>query len=301
MSRYTIRPDGPFDLGRSILFLESWPVTHRLPDADSVLRFGFCVEHDWRPVGVRVAQRGADVDIETSGPGADADGVAGQVARILSIDIDATVIGEVAQRDPVVAGLVAAEPGKRPVCFWTPWEAACWAVLSQRTSMRTASAIKQHISEDYGTSVDVDGQRIATFPAPAVLLGAPSLRGVNPVKLERMKGLAAAALDGTLTAATLRALPGDDALARLRELPGVGPFSAGLILIRGAGAPDVFTTSEARLLAAMRTVYHLPGTVGDDDYHAIAGNWRPLRSWVSFWLRSASELATQTLAAAVAR
>jgi DNA-3-methyladenine glycosylase II len=198
------------------------------------------------------------------------------------------VLGEVTRRDPVVAQLVRSAPGLRPVCFWTPWEAACWAVLSQRTSMRTASVLKQRISRDYGTPVMVDGVELTTFPSPQVLLDATSLPGVNPVKLDRIHGLAAAALDGTLTARALRAVPADEALATLRQLPGVGPFSAGLILIRGAGAPDVFTTSESRLLAAIRKVYHLPEAATEGDYRSIAQGWRPLRSWVSFWLRSAS-------------
>jgi hypothetical protein len=41
-------------------------------------------------------------------------------------------------------------------------------------------------------------------------------------------------------------------------------------------------------LAAIRKVYHLPDGAAEGDYHAIAQGWRPLRSWVSFWLRSAS-------------
>lgn len=249
-----------------------------------MLRFAFCAEHSWQPVGVRVTQHGDRLQVDVAGTG---DDVPGQVARILSVDVDATVVHEIARRDPVVARLVAAAPGLRPVCFWTPWEAACWAVLCQRTSMRAASAVKHGISTALGTPVTVDGRRLVTFPAPQVLLAAPAVPGVDPVKLERIRALAAAAMDGVLTAKALRALPSDDALDTLRRLPGIGPFSAGLILIRGAGAPDVFTTSEPRVLAAIRAAYGLPETATERDYGAIASNWRPLRSWVMFWLRAA--------------
>lgn len=281
MSEVVVVPRGAFDLSRSIGFLEEWPVTQRPADG-SVLRFAFCAEGDWRPVGVRVAQRGEQVMIRVSGP---AD-VADQVVRILSLDVDATVVEQVADRNPVLGPLVRATTGLRPVCFWTPWEAACWAVLAQRTSMRTAAAIKRRIGERLGTSVVVDGEELTAFPGPQVVLDSAGLPGVNPVKLERIRGLASAALDGTLTAGALRAVPADEAIATLRELPGIGPFSAGLILIRGAGAPDVFTTSEPRLLAAIRELYDLPDSTTEDDFRAIAEKWRPLRSWVSFWLRA---------------
>ena len=285
--RFTIEPRAPFDLSRSIGFLEAWPVTRR-PAADAVLRFAFCTEHDWRPVGIRVAQHDGRVDVEATGPGSAAPDLAAQVARILSLDVDATMLEQIAERDPLVAGLVRAAPGLRPVCFWTPWEAACWAILSQRTPTRTASVRKERIGREHGSTVVVDGQELVAFPAPEVLLDVPDLAGVDPTRMERIRGLAAAALDGTLTARTLRGLPADEALAALRRLPGVGPFSAALILIRGAGAPDVLTTSEPRLLATVRRVHHLPETATEDDYRALAETWRPLRSWVSFWLRSAS-------------
>jgi DNA-3-methyladenine glycosylase II len=281
----TIEPQGAFDLARSVGFLEDWPVTQRPADG-SVLRFAFCAEWDWRPVAARVAQRGKHVEIRVTGPHGAPEDAPDQVARILSLDIDATPVDDLVRRDPVVARLVGAAPGLRPVCFWTPWEAACWAVLSQRTSMRTASAHKQRISRELGTSVVVDDEELTAFPSPEVVRDATSLPGVNPVKLERIHTLAAAALDGALTADTLRAMSADDALSALRELPGIGPFSASLILIRGAGAPDVFPASEPRVLAAIRERYHLPDNATDDDFRVIAAKWQPLRSWVSFWLRA---------------
>jgi DNA-3-methyladenine glycosylase II len=287
-SRYfTIEPSGSFDLAQSIGFLEDWPVTRR-PADDSVLRFAFCVEHDWRPVGIRVSQHGHRVDVETTGPGVSAERIRPQIARVLSLDVDASGLDDLARHDPVVARLIRAAPGLRPVCFWTPWEAACWAILSQRTPMRAASALKQRIAGELGTPVEVDGTVQLAFPSPQAVLEAPGLPGVSSVKLDRIRALAGAAKDGTLTAGTLRAIPADDALAALRRLPGIGPFSAALILIRGAGAPDVFTTDEPRLLAAMRRFYQLPDSATADDYRTVAEGWRPLRSWVSFWMRSIS-------------
>ncbi len=276
----TIVPKGAFDLSWSIRFLTSWPAGGR-PSTGPALRFAFTSEHDWQPVGVSVTQDGDVVRVESTGQD-----VTDQVARILSLDVDATPVAELARRDPVVADLVREVPGLRPVCFWTPWEAACWAVLSQRTSMRTAAGIKQRIGQEYGTRITIGGEAATAFPSPRAVLDAPGLPGVNPVKLQRIRGLALAALDGTLTAGALRAVPAGEALAMLRELPGVGPFSAALTLIRGAGAPDVFTMAEPRVLSAVRAAYGLPDSATEEQYRAITEAWRPLRSWVSFWLRA---------------
>jgi DNA-3-methyladenine glycosylase II len=289
--RFTITPRGPFDLARSIAFLEAWSAADQ-PPGQSALRFAFCPDHDWEPVGVTVTAQGSDVHVTTTAPATDA--LRDQVARTLSLDVDAT---DLTAHDPVVAGLMRSAPGLRPVCFWTPWEAACWAVLSQRTSRRTASGIKQRIARTRGTEITIDDEPHFAFPSPSAVLENPDLPGVNPVKLERIHGLATAALAGTLTADTLRSHTPDDALALLRELPGIGPFSASLVLIRGAGAPDAFTTSEPRLLQAIRDAYGLPESTTEPEYARVAEAWRPFRSWVAFWLRAAPEHTLDALAA----
>jgi DNA-3-methyladenine glycosylase II len=37
----------------------------------------------------------------------------------------------------------------------------------------------------------------------------------------------------------------------------------------------------------VRAAYGLPEAAPHESYRAIAEHWRPLRSWVSFWLRAA--------------
>jgi DNA-3-methyladenine glycosylase II len=209
------------------------------------------------------------------------------VARILSLDVDGAGFDELGKADPVLGDLQRRDPGLRPVCFWSPWEAACWAVIVQRSSMLIASRIKQRIAERYGAKVTVDGRVYAAFPPPVTLLDAGGL-GLPAQKEEWLRGLARAALDGVLTTEHLRELTPEQALAELRALPGVGPFSAGLILIRGAGAPDAFPGDEPRLFAVLREAYGLPEDAPPSAYRRLAEGWRPYRSWASFLFRAST-------------
>ncbi|MBM7805399.1 3-methyladenine DNA glycosylase/8-oxoguanine DNA glycosylase [Geodermatophilus bullaregiensis] len=76
-------------------------------------------------------------------------------------------------------------------------------------------------------------------------------------------------------------MPAGEARAAVRELPGIGPFSADLVVVRGAGAPDVLPTAEPRLTASLAELYGLtdPSPAG---LAALAERWRPYRSrvWV---------------------
>ncbi|MEV4163233.1 DNA-3-methyladenine glycosylase family protein [Nonomuraea dietziae] len=282
---FTLTAEGPFDFGASLRFVEDWPATSALPSDGRSLRFAYCAESDWLPIGVTVTAAPGGVAVATTraaGPG-----IRGEVARILSLDVDGTGFAELGEADPVLGDLQQRRPGLRPVCFWSPWEAACWAVIVQRSSMLIASRIKQRIAERFGAKITVDGQVYAAFPPPVTLLEAGGL-GLPAQKEEWVHGLARAALDGVLTAEHLRALEPEEALAELRALPGVGPFSAGLILIRGAGAPDAFPGDEPRLFATLREVYGLPHDAPPAAYRRLADTWRPYRSWASFLFRAST-------------
>ena len=86
----------------------------------------------------------------------------------------------------------------------------------------------------------------------------------------------------------LLALDHDKAMTRLQELPGVGPFSAELVLIRGCGDPVVFPRAEGHLHRAMTEAYSLGEHPDLDALEAVAARWRPYRSWVGLMARDAS-------------
>lgn len=292
MGSFEITPSGPFCLRASTRFLEGFaPARYRggsgEPD-DVRLRLVFPVEGTWQTAGVLVTQPEDDgvVCVDVVGP--EPDGLRAQLARILSLDVDGSGFAAVTRRDPVVDRLARRYRGLRPVCFHSPYEAACWAVIGHRIRIVQAAAIKERIAGAHGERCTVDGVELAAFPEPSVLAKVAGELGLPEVKIHRLRGLAAAALDGRLDGARLRAMGDAAALAELKELDGIGPFSAELILVRGAGAPDFFPTSERRLHDEMMRAYHLPDT-GFDRLAAIAERWSPYRSWVSVLLRTYRE------------
>jgi DNA-3-methyladenine glycosylase II len=116
--------------------------------------------------------------------------------------------------------------------------------------------------------------------------------GLAGRKPEWLRALAHAALDGRLDAARLRAMPHEEAMADLKKLPGIGDFSAGLTLLRGAGSPDAVAAAEPRLGRAVALAYGLPGPATPEQVLQISENWRPYRTWVTLLLRAQLEYST---------
>jgi DNA-3-methyladenine glycosylase II len=73
------------------------------------------------------------------------------------------------------------------------------------------------------------------------------------------------------------------------DLPGIGPFGAELVLIRGAGVPDRFPEHEPRVHMAIRAAYGLPDDAPLEELERIAEAWRPYRSWMAVLLRRSLE------------
>ena len=277
---------GPFSLGAAARFLAGFSPLAR-PDAadDDVLRLAFALDGTGAPAGVALRQDPGGTVRGTTYGDADPEAVAAQAARILSLDIDGTPMTGIAGRDPVVAALLERYGPLRPVLFASPFDAGVWAILTQRTQGRQALRLRERLAAD-APQVMVDGRRLRPFPGPRALMDLGPVPGLPMPKVEWLRELARAAADGLLDAERLRAMPAEEALRELRELPGVGAFSSELILVRGAGAPDVLPAAEPRVRQAVRVLYGLPGEPSPAEMAQAAEAWRPLRSWVCLLLRA---------------
>ena len=241
-----------------------------------------------RAAGVCLRERDGLVAGEVFGSGA-VDWVRSQVERILSLDVDGAGFAEVGRRDPTIGALQQRFAGLRPVLFMSPYEAAAWALIANRLRIAQAARIKARMAEQLGAPVDVHGDVRHAFPGPARLGDLADFPGLSERKLERLRALAAAAREGALDPSRLRALPPEDALSELRQLPGIGPFGAELILLRGAGEPDHLPMAEPRLRRAVGLAYGLEGEPPQDELVRLSEAWRPYRTWVTVLLRASLE------------
>jgi DNA-3-methyladenine glycosylase II len=282
---FTISPRGPFSLAEAATFGFGQRDGR---DWDGVMRLAFCLDGYASPAAAEVRQdAGGDVHLAVfAPPGTDLAAVRDQVTRVLSLDHDATEFARIGQRDPVIGRLQAAAPGLRPPLFYSPYEAAAWSVLSARRPARQMMHLRALLSEAYGRTFDLAGQRLAAFPTPSQLLRVDSFPGLTPEKVERLHGVASAALEGRLDVSALKDLGPDAATAELQTIKGIGPFYSALIVIRGTGFTDVLPVSEPRALALVAQLYNLPEPPTEDQFRALAEPWRPFRTWATVLIRA---------------
>ncbi|GAB3641302.1 DNA-3-methyladenine glycosylase family protein [Spirosoma arcticum] len=258
----------------------------RPADGGPVLDLALLLEGAWKTVGVRIDQSDGEVraHVFANPDEATSDDIRTQLERMLSLDIDGTGLAEVATRDTVFSDLRQRQPGIRPVLFPSPYEAAARAIIGHQLPVRQAAALNKRIAEAHGVRVDVGDHVMHGFPAPDRLAQLPLIRGLATRKVEQLRVLGTQA--ALLESSRLRAMTPDAAMTHLQQLPGIGPFSAELILMRGVGDPDAFPKTEKRLHRAMAAAYHLGDEPDLGTLERIADGWRPYRSWVGLLLRN---------------
>ena len=222
-------------------------------------------------------------------PGTDPAAVRDQVARVLSLDHDATEFARVGERDPVIGRLQAAAPGLRPPLFYSPYEAAAWAVLSARRPARQMMQVRALLTATHGAVFELAGEQLAALPTPDQLLGVDSFPGIPADRIPRLHGVAQAALDGRLDADRLQGEGPEAAMTGLQALNGIGPFYSALIVIRGTGFADVLPVGEPRVLDLAARLYQLDAPPSEAEFRALAQPWKPLRTWAAVLIRARRE------------
>lgn len=297
--RFEIDPMGPYSLASSVRFLEGFAPASYEGDGADHLRLAFVAdgfaERGQRVAGAYVYSEGDRVVGEVFGE-ADPEVARGQGERILSLDIDGSGFPEVGRQDAVVGRLQVRYPGLRPVLFYSPYEAAAWALISHRIRIVQAANIKARMAQELGPTVEVRGEKVYAFPGPSRLAQLERFPGLTGHKIENLKRLAEEAAKGRLEASYLRSLPVKEALAQLKKLPGIGDFSAELVVLRGAGEPDHLPTHEPRLGRAVAMAYGLERPPSTEELEEMAERWRPYRTWVALHLRAMLEEETHEIA-----
>lgn len=286
---------GPYSFAASVRFLEGFAPAAYEGRGTGHLHMAFVADGSEEVAGVCVREEGGALVGEVFGE-ADSEVVRGQVERILSLDVDGRGFPGVGERDPVVGRLRERYPGLRPVCFYSPYEAAAWALIGHRIRITQAAKIKARMAKELGPSIEIHGEREHAFPGPLRLARLEGFPGLFGRKAEYLQHLGREAAAGRFDAAYLRSLPVGEALTELKKLPGIGDFSAELVLLRGAGEPDHLPTNEPRLGRAVALAYGLNGPPATEKLEEIAESWRPYRTWVTLHLRAMLEEETGEIA-----
>jgi DNA-3-methyladenine glycosylase II len=178
--------------------------------------------------------------------------------RMLGLDIAPQPLQRALQSERAFAEAARALRGMRPPRFAGLFEAFANVVPFQQLSLEAGVAIVARLVAKFGEHLEHEGQRLHAFPTAQAIAEArvASLRacGLSTRKAQTLRDLARTVESGAVTEEQLAGMSTDDALRTLTELPGIGPWSAALVLLRGLGRIDVFPPGDVGAMRGLRAL-----------------------------------------------
>jgi DNA-3-methyladenine glycosylase II len=196
----------------------------------------------------------------------------------LGLDLDPHALEQLARIEPRVLPIAIAMRGLRAPRFPDLFETFASVVPFQQLSLDAGAAVLAKLVERFGMSIEHLGVRHYAFPTPEVVASARLDRlracGLSARKAEVLRALARLIARGELSESAIAASSTSRALEQLIELPGIGPWSAGLVLLRGFGRLDVFPPGDVGAKRGVGALLRLRHGVSVERIAARCGDLR---------------------------
>jgi AraC family transcriptional regulator of adaptative response / DNA-3-methyladenine glycosylase II len=199
--------------------------------------------------------------------------------RMFDLDADPAKIAAALQRDPQLRGLAKRRPGIRIPGTCDAFESGVRAIVGQQVSVAAGLTLLTRVTERAGAALKHPQPGVTRlFPTPGALaqcnLGD---FGVPRARAAALQGFAGAVQDGVVAFHE----SGERVVRALAGLPGVGPWTAGYVALRGLGDPDGFPAGDLIL----RQQASATGTaLTARELNARAELWRPFRGYAAMHL-----------------
>lgn len=275
------RPANPLDVWDGsrylrVLTLESGRVLTAVTNAGTVAK-----------PDLRVALLARDPDAVVQG---DLDEIGRRIALVLGLNVDPAPLHRAALSEPNLRQVASALRGMRPPCFSGLFETFLSVIPFQQLSLDAGISIVRRIVERFGHVLDYAGTRFHSSPDCGAIAAArpAALRacGLSARKADSLRAIASEIASGALEADQFAHTTTDEALRSLRDLPGIGPWSAALVLLRGFRRIDVFPPGDVGAKRALGRLLN----VGEDEVYKQACRFGGLRGYLYFLALAASLL-----------
>ncbi len=165
------------------------------------------------------------------------------------------------------------------------FEALCWCVIGQQINLSFAHRLKRRLVENYGNSLTHNSKSYYFFPTPDVIaeIQPKELKELqfSRQKTEYLIGISRLFADGSITKEQLSEYFDTDQMRkRLKEIRGVGEWTANYVLMKSLKRMDCITFGDSGLNSSVSTLLELgrkPTRKEIEDF------FKPFSGWESYF------------------
>ncbi len=201
-----------------------------------------------------------------------------RIRAMFDLNADWLDIAQTLRSDPALSKYIEAAPGLRVPGSWDGFELATRAVVGQQITVRGATTLTGRIVKLFGRPYPTEVGLTHLFPTPDILADGDLTRaGLTKARAATVQALARAVSDKKICFGGV--VDNQDFLVNLREIPGIGAWTAQYIAMRALGEPDAFPAGDIALVRALQLT-------DARQLEARAEIWRPWRAYAAMYLWS---------------
>jgi AraC family transcriptional regulator, regulatory protein of adaptative response / DNA-3-methyladenine glycosylase II len=176
--------------------------------------------------------------------------------------------------------LANSHPGLRVPGAFDGFEMAVRAIIGQQISVKAATTFAARLTTRFGQSIETPIPGLTHLSPTPTTIGGATVEDLTGIGLTRSRAESILAMAQAVTNGSIKldvAVSIDRALAKLKELPGIGDWTVNYFAMRVFRWPDAFPYSDLGILKALNTT---------NPRHALAAaeNWRPWRAYAAMHL-----------------
>ena len=201
------------------------------------------------------------------------------IEKMLGIRIDLRPFYRFAKTNEHVAGLANDFLGFKPPRFPSVYEAVINAVACQQISLNVAIALLNRTTRTWGRRWPALGQDLHAFPLPEDLAGATVLNlrelGFSASKARAVIAVSQEVVKAGIDLERLARKTDTEVIAVLTGIPGVGPWSAEYVMLRGLGRTHIFPGDDSGARRSLQLLLDLKQRPDAAQIAALTRTWHP--------------------------
>jgi AraC family transcriptional regulator of adaptative response / DNA-3-methyladenine glycosylase II len=197
------------------------------------------------------------------------------VRNLFDLNANPHVIEAQLSEDERLREIVKRQSGLRLPGAFDGFEMAMRAVLGQQISVAAARTIAGRITGAFAEPIETPNQKLNRVPVTASRLAQVSVADLAGLGLTGKRAECLIALARATAKGELRLEPGADiagTIERLKQIPGIGDWTAQYIAMRALRWPDAFLHSDLGVRKAL-------GETSSKRILEMAERWRPWRAY----------------------
>ncbi len=186
------------------------------------------------------------------------------------------------RKDPVMAKLIkSCQPfsfNNKPIKKPNHFHAVVRTIISQQLSVKAAQTIHDRLLKKQGGRI-FNANKLQNL-GDAAIQGC----GLSRNKIRYIRAIAMAVIDKELNFKKLEKLENNLIIESLVKYPGIGQWSAEMVLIISFKRLDVLPLGDLIIRKSMQQHYNLDKNTSYDEYREVAKAWQPYRTIASRYL-----------------